>query len=213
MAALVEKLCHEADEKAGELVGTTFFRRLRGQMRYFKVEDGFLGLGKQHPELVSQTELHLGKSAKFTAINRPDLRLTLAHLEKYEDNPFARPFRRGNLTQAKSRRFIAGQIPLVILEFKPPSPKRIIAALCFGFSKDSTGSTPSFIEIRFADTEWQCLNDHHDIRALLLKSREVPTEVVSDTRTTSERPERVESENVPDLPKTPSRRQRTDKEA
>lgn len=213
MAAMIEKLCHDADEKAHELVGTAFVKRLRGQIRYFEVESGFLGLGKEHPELASQLELHLGKSARFAAINRPDLRLTLAHLEKYDDNPFARPFRRGNLTQAQSRRFVAGQTSL--LKFEPPSPKRLVAALCFGFSKDSTGSTPSFTEIRFADTEWQCLNDYHDIRALLLKSREVPTEVVSDTRETTRRPpaERVASENVRDIPQTPSRRQQTDKKA
>lgn len=213
MAEMIEKLCYDADKQARALVGPDFVKRLRGQIRYFNTESGFLGLGEKHPELSSQLEFHLGKGARFSAINRPDLRLTIAHLQKYEDNPFARPFRRGNLTQAQSRRFVAGQTSL--LKFDPPTVKRLIAALCFGFLNDSTGSTPSFIEIRFADAEWQCLNEYHDIRALLLKSREVPTEIVSDKRQTADRPavERVAAENVPSLPQTPSRRHQVNKKA
>ena len=208
MAGMIEKICRETDAEARTRVSPDFMSRFRGQLRYFRIEEGFLGLGKEFAELSTQLELHLGKSAKFTAIDRPDLRLTLAYLEDYRDNPFARPFRRGNVTQAESRRFAAGQTSF--LEFQRPSMKRQIAALCFGFDKALGFAVPAFIEIRFADAEWQQLNAYHDIRELLLKSREVPTEMVGDERHTTKR---ITTEKIADLRKTTARRQKNTRNA
>lgn len=205
MAEMIETICRETDEEARKHVGPNFMSGLRGQVRYFRIEDGFLGLGREFPELSIQLELHLGQSAKFSAINRPDLRLTLAHLENDKDNPFARPFRRGKLTQEQSRKFVAGQTSFMKPE--PPNPKRLIAALCFDFANN----VPLYTEIRFADAEWQVRNEYRDIRALLLDSRKVPVEQVSDSRDTTKRPgERVASEKFDDRRNTTARRQ-TDK--
>lgn len=203
MAELIETICRETHEEARKQVGQSFVNRLRGQVRYFRIEDGFLGLGSEFPELTAQLELHLGGSAKFSAIDRPDLRLTLGHLENHNDNPFARPFRQGKLTQMQSRKFVAGQMSFMKAE--PPSPKRLIAALCFDFANN----VPLYTEVRFADAEWQCRNEYRDLRALLAASRQVPVEQVADARETTKRvpTEPIPSEIVADLPHTHSRRQ------
>lgn len=206
MAEMIETICRETDEEARKQVGQGFVNRLRGQFRYFRTEDGFLRLGSEFPELTVQLELHLGGSARFAAIDRPDLRLTLARLENYNDNPFARPFRQGKLTQTQSRKFVAGQMSFVKPE--PPSPKRLIAALCFDFAHN----VPLYTEVRFADAHWQCRNEYRDLRALLLASRQVPVEQVTDGRETIKRvpTERVPSEIVADQRFTRSRRHNTE---
>lgn len=200
MADLIEETCRNADTESRKRYRKELQTRARGQRRYFDLENDFSALGSNFPELTVQLELHIGGGATFAVIERPDLRLTLARLLNYNDNPFARPFRRGKLTQEASRRFQSGQTSF--LPDDPPNEKRLIAAICFGFEDPRNAIVPSFIEARFADMNYQCMNTYVDLHALQIEARRVPIEEVPDARETTTR---IPAEEVPEERRTSKR--------
>lgn len=168
----------------------------RGQARYTDMEEALLELGEEHEALRStQLEFHLGYSARFVALNSTKMRLTVAKLSKWSDNPFSRAFRRGNILEAKRGKFKGGQMRLIQ---EPPRPTgRLIAVLCYAVDPANPG-VPLFIEIRFADENWNCCEEYVDLLAILRDSRRVHTEAVEEDRETPLRtePSEVRAEDV-----------------
>jgi hypothetical protein len=205
MAETIETVCRNADQEATGRMKRFPASGYRGQLRYYDLSDGFLGLGTIHPALQSDLELHLGSIAKFPVIKRRDVWLTLAKLSQWNDNPFARPFRRGGDYLA-NRRFRGDQIPLI--KSSHPPKGRLIAAVCYGFLKGVSHASPSYIEARFADDQWQCSEQYVNLYAQLKESRRVHTEIVDDSRDVP----RISPEPVPDERATEERQPDVERE-
>jgi hypothetical protein len=145
-----------------------------GQDRYYALQEAYLAVQEQFPELTIRLERHpFGHGSYYVVLVTPLVRMTIAKVKNLKSNPPLKLFRRGYSVQ----RHRPGQLELPGLTLIPPPKGQLISALVFGYEGDEYAA-PAFMEARFVNEGGFYMSETVDLMEIYRQSLEIKVEEI-----------------------------------